>query len=574
MKDGYKLGVVLAGAGLCCGGAGSAQEWQAQPAPRTGGIAAYAAQPARASAEVSGRYSTREGLRLRMSVEIGSIRITTVPGAKEVALRMRVETDPRQPEAGKLLRQVTAVGSAAPDGVHIQSSVPWGEFRGRIWVRFEVTTPRNYNLEVVTRAGNITTEDVDGRVNLSTFGGNIEAGNVSGTARLETRGGHVSIKNVGGELIAATAGGHVTAGHVGGSATLRTAGGHIRAAAIQGVGSAETGGGDIAISKTGAKFVAVSHGGGQITFGEASGAVEARTAGGGIRVLKVAGPMQLNSAGGSIYLTEIHDAVRASTASGNITAWFAGQGKKTAPSQLQCAEGDIVVYLPRQLALNIEAVIEGATSQKVEFDPAIPLKLMPVPKAGGSPRRVIRAVGSVNGGGETLVLRTVAGNIRLLLADREVVEVADRAQHLKLEAELRAQEARIRQQLEDFSNPELQQPAQEEVRSRIAEMRARLAEMFSRPLRVDAEEQKERLHVQTLPVYPAEARRAGIQGVVQLEVTIAEDGKVLEVRTLGGNAVLAEAARAAVTNWKYHPLLVRGRPVKVITRVDIEFRAK
>jgi TonB family protein len=501
---------------------------------------------------------------------------------------MHVETDPHEPEAEKLMKQVTVGGAAAPDGsVLIQSSVPWSEFRGRLWVRFDVTTPRNYNVDVLTRAGNIVMADIDGRVSLTSFGGNVEAGNVAGAARLETRGGHLKIGNVGGELIASTAGGHITAGNIAGAATLRTGGGHIRVASIQGVGSAETGGGDIAISKTGAKFTAVSQGGGQITFGEASGAVEARTAGGGIRVLNVAGPMQLNSAGGSIYLTQIRDAVHASTASGNITAWFVGEGRKGAPSQLQCSEGDIIVYLPRQLAVNIDARIEGATNQKVEFDPAIPIKLIPVTQAGTAAGRVIRATGSINGGGETLYLRTVGGNIKLMYVDQGAVAVMDQAEQAKLAIELRAQEAQIRQHLrselqaiaqakreqELTATIKQQQETQQLTQSRIAELRARIEDLFSRPVRVDPVAAKARLRSYPLPVYPLEAKRLGIQGLVQLEVTISEEGKVEAIRRLTGHPLLMDAAAAAVSTWQYEPTVVSNRAVKVITRVDIEFRS-
>lgn len=584
MKDSFKLGMVVAALGMA--GSVAAQAGQVKTRPQAGGVAVFTAQPARATSEVTGRYSTREGLRLRMVVEIGTIRIKTEPTARDVSFVMHVETDPRQPDAEKLLSQVTVGGAATPEGVYIQSAVPRSEFHGRLWVRFEVTTPRNYNLELLTRAGNIITEDIEGRVSLTSFGGNIEAGNVGGPARIETRGGHVSIKNVGGELIAVTAGGHVTAGHIAGAATLRTAGGHIRAASIQGIGSAETGGGDIAITKTGAKFVAVSQGGGQITFGEASGAVEARTAGGGIRILNVAGPMQLNSAGGSIYLTQIRDAVRASTASGNITAWFAGEGKKSAPSHLQCAEGDIVVYLPRQLALNIEAVIEGATNQKVEFDPDIPIRMIPMAQAGGGAGRVIRAVGTVNGGGEMLRLRTVRGNIKLMYVDQAMAGVMEGTAQAKLALELRAQQTQIRQhlhgELRALEEAQRQQERQvvlkrqreqrEQVQSRMAELRARIEDLFARPLRVDATAQKAKLRSYPLPVYPPTAKQRGTQGLVQLEVTLSEDGKVESIRPLTGDAILVEAARTAVATWLYEPTVVGGRAVKVITRVDVEFR--
>lgn len=540
--------------------AGQVAQTGPRPGTGAGGVAVLRASPGKSNSESSGRYSTKEGQRLRMTAEIGTIRVRTIPGAEDVTFSMRVETDPRDPDAQKLLKQVTVGGATGPDGsVQITSRVPWSQFHGRLWVRFDVTTPRNYNLELMTHAGNIViVDDVEGRVNLVSHGGNIQAGNVGGAARMETRGGHVTVQNVGGELQAITLGGHVFAGNVAGAATLRTAGGHIRVASISGVGTAETGGGDIAVSKSGAKFTAVSRGGGQITFGEASGAIEARTAGGGIRVLKVSGPMQLNTAGGSMFLTQIRNAVNVSNASGNITAWFAGEGKKRGSSQLQCADGDIVVYLPRQLALNIEATIEGATGQTVVWDPAIPIKMLPAVARTAS-GRVIRAAGAVNGGGETLKLHTVAGNIKLMYVDQELHPG-------------RAHAAEHGSSSDQADHARKQAAEREAVRSRAEGIRAQIERLFSMPVRIDPAQQQEKLKMTVPPLYPAPARDAKVQGVVQLDVAISEDGNVTAVNVVSGHPLLRDAAQQAVRQWQYHPTLVRGRALKVVTRVYVEFR--
>jgi hypothetical protein len=48
------------------------------------------------------------------------------------------------------------------------------------------------------------------------------------------------------------------------------------------------------------------------------------------------------------------------------------------------------------------------------------------------------------------------------------------------------------------------------------------------------------------PVYPPEAKTAGIQGVVHLEITIGKDGQVMDVKFVGGPEALAQAAIDAV----------------------------
>jgi len=55
------------------------------------------------------------------------------------------------------------------------------------------------------------------------------------------------------------------------------------------------------------------------------------------------------------------------------------------------------------------------------------------------------------------------------------------------------------------------------------------------------------------PGYPDLARRYKIQGTARLLVVVALDGSVKDVKVLGGNAVLAQAAVDAVKKWKYEP---------------------
>ena len=55
------------------------------------------------------------------------------------------------------------------------------------------------------------------------------------------------------------------------------------------------------------------------------------------------------------------------------------------------------------------------------------------------------------------------------------------------------------------------------------------------------------------PVYPVEAKKAGIQGLVKLRVTINKDGSVMDIQTLSGPPQLVKAAVDAVQQWRYAP---------------------
>lgn len=55
------------------------------------------------------------------------------------------------------------------------------------------------------------------------------------------------------------------------------------------------------------------------------------------------------------------------------------------------------------------------------------------------------------------------------------------------------------------------------------------------------------------PVYPELAKRNNIVGSARVELLVAPDGKVKDVKVLGGNPVLVQAVMAAVVKWKYEP---------------------
>lgn len=62
-----------------------------------------------------------------------------------------------------------------------------------------------------------------------------------------------------------------------------------------------------------------------------------------------------------------------------------------------------------------------------------------------------------------------------------------------------------------------------------------------------------RLKVSAPPEYPEMAQRMNIKGAVQLEVVVARDGSVKDVRVIGGHPLLTEAATRAVKGWQYEP---------------------
>jgi hypothetical protein len=90
-------------------------------------------------------------------------------------------------------------------------------------------------------------------------------------------------------------------------------------------------------------------------------------------------------------------------------------------------------------------------------------------------------------------------------------------------------------------------------------------------IQVDTKVQHAKLAFRTAPVYPPAAKAAHVSGHVILNAIIAIDGTVQSLALASGPPLLVPAAMAAVRGWVYQPTFVRGKPVEVVTQVDVNF---
>ncbi len=74
------------------------------------------------------------------------------------------------------------------------------------------------------------------------------------------------------------------------------------------------------------------------------------------------------------------------------------------------------------------------------------------------------------------------------------------------------------------------------------------------------------------PFYPAEARRRGIEGSVELRARVGRTGEVIGVTPLRGPSLLFPAAVNAIREWRYEPTYVNGDPAETLADVTIVFR--
>src|SRR6266478_5563007 len=541
-----------------------------------------------ASVVRSGVMSTKDGLTLRLTTDLGSVNIVPLEAGAAPVVRytVHIETDARGPAAQQLLDAYSLKAKSIPSGVEITGMLAPQAARSadaQFWVQFEVAVPRGYSVEVNTEAGDITTADIGGTAALHTQGGNIKTGRIGGSglrdaslgrsvAKLETEGGHIQVLDVAGDLTAITGGGHINVGNIAGDASLRTGGGHIRAGQIGGRAELETAGGNITVAHAGS-LVSVRTGGGQIDFGEVRGSVRAQTGGGGIRVMYVSGPMEVESSGGSICLTRVAGALQAATSGGTITAWInpdppsgGGAVRLGGASQLTSSNGDIVVFLPRNLAATIDATVTTGGLRHIEADPALHLAVQSS-NAGTGP---VHAIAVLNGGGALLKLRTSAGKIRLQFLDSET------ALHESL---IREQKERINQRLQEHQIERVKidrgpvaAPEPEPKTDWLESWLANLEVAFTGGLHEDPDDFQKRLTYCPKPSYPALAQRAGVQGIVKVQVRVTKDGRVEVQKVLEGEPALADAAVAAMKRWQAKPAWINGKKVEIISTVKFDFQ--
>jgi TonB family protein len=88
---------------------------------------------------------------------------------------------------------------------------------------------------------------------------------------------------------------------------------------------------------------------------------------------------------------------------------------------------------------------------------------------------------------------------------------------------------------------------------------------------LDPEQAEARLLRRTEPQYPPAALAAHRAGDVILEVQVADDGSVSNIRTLSGDPLLVTAATEAVRNWRYQPYRQHDQPAQFQTDVTLTF---
>jgi beta-lactamase regulating signal transducer with metallopeptidase domain len=300
--------------------------------------------------------------------------------------------------------------------------------------RFELRVPRRFDVTLESTGGDLSVEDVEGSFRGSTAGGSIVLARLRGRADLSTGGGEVRVSD-------STLAGSVTTG--GGLVTLSRISGGLRGHSGSGpVIYAEPEGGDpdgptgdlttIRVGRSGDSIALdtpdvdaggrlhVSRAGGDVRLAEAPRGAVLETGGGDIVLGSAAGVVEATTGGGSIRIGPVAGSVRAGTGAGRVEVSIADAGGEPQTVEIHSGIGDVVVELPE----GFDGVVELETAYTERFGRATRItSAWPLerPRGGedrwdtsrGTPRRYVRARGTLGAGTGLVRVVTVNGDVEL-----------------------------------------------------------------------------------------------------------------------------------------------------------------
>ncbi|HXA09613.1 MAG TPA: DUF4097 family beta strand repeat-containing protein, partial [Chthoniobacterales bacterium] len=218
--------------------------------------------------------------------------------------------------------------------------------------RYTLRVPSNFNLDLDTSGGDISTHDLTGKMKIDTSGGDLNFGQIHG------------------EIHADTSGGDITAKDCDGTTALDTSGGRI-----------------------------------EVTGGR--GQLNVDTSGGNVTVLNRLGDTKVESSGGKLRLGNISGKLNAETSGGSVSAIL--PSPVTGDVRLETSGGSITVLTPANAALTIDA---ETSAGGVRSD-------LPIARSSTESDSL---KGTLNGGGTKLVLRSSAGSIEIVAAEKQTAQ--------------------------------------------------------------------------------------------------------------------------------------------------------
>lgn len=185
---------------------------------------------------ISKSFKVGPGGTLTLQTDIGSINVKAVESSTlEVEVLREVKTTSEK-TAKEILDRFKIDFNQSGKDVFIKAEYErnglgrfFDKIRNRLKVKYIVSVPRIYNVELKTSGGSISVDDLEGEVNTKTSGGSLQFNNIKGNILGRTSGGSIKIGEVEGTIDVHTSGGSISVKEVMGTIKARTSGGSVKA---------------------------------------------------------------------------------------------------------------------------------------------------------------------------------------------------------------------------------------------------------------------------------------------------------------------------------------------------------
>ncbi len=188
---------------------------------------------------------------LTIEADIGSIEIKTVGGNK---VDVNIDFDRRRGSSSRIreiMRNIDVHFEHSGKDVRVVLDYNrglsnfWNSVGKYLKVKFMVTVPREYNVDLQTSGGSISVDDLNGEVKSYTSGGSLYFGSIAGPVYGKTSGGSITLRDCKEQVKVTTSGGGIDIGEVSGNVTAHTSGGSIKIDKVMGIIDARTSGGSV-----------------------------------------------------------------------------------------------------------------------------------------------------------------------------------------------------------------------------------------------------------------------------------------------------------------------------------------
>ena len=203
------------------------------------GLASISAAHAAIESPIHRSFNVRPGGTITIDADLGDIKVTSGGSNVSVDVIRRARTS-SQSKADDLFKDLVVSFTPEGDSVRIRAKYDqpsswfhWN-WNNDLDVRFVVSVPSQYNVDLKTSGGDITVSDLNGQAKVNTSGGDVSLGHIAGAVDAHTSGGDISMAGSQANAMLSTSGGDIKVDNTTGALNVKTSGGSIDIGRAQG----------------------------------------------------------------------------------------------------------------------------------------------------------------------------------------------------------------------------------------------------------------------------------------------------------------------------------------------------